>query len=233
MPSRHPSSSIFSSGDHDFPPSTATYLVDFLTRLLNTPSPTGFTDLAVELCRQERFAPSRRPGRTRKGALVAAWPGRSKRRPARPDRPRRHAGRDGQRDQAQRAAEADQDRRVCLEHGGGRGLTVFTARGRRCAAPAARQSLRPRPRRGRCNDTKRDDDNMEVRLDERTTSRRRNPRAGHRGRRLRGLRPARRSDQRLRPLAPPGRQGLRGLRRRGGQGAAATPGCSPPRPPPH
>ena len=32
------------------------YLLDFLTRLLNTPSPTGYTERAIALC-EETFAP--------------------------------------------------------------------------------------------------------------------------------------------------------------------------------
>jgi putative aminopeptidase FrvX len=52
------------------------YLLDFLTRLLNTPSPTGFTDQAIALVEQELSAfPQLVLSRTRKGALVATWPG--------------------------------------------------------------------------------------------------------------------------------------------------------------
>lgn len=53
-----------------------THLLDFLTRLLNTPSPTGFTDRAVDLCEQALSAlPDLRLARTRKGALLAVWEG--------------------------------------------------------------------------------------------------------------------------------------------------------------
>jgi putative aminopeptidase FrvX len=52
------------------------FLLDFLTRLLNTPSPTGFADGAIALA-EGSLAPF--PGlslsRTRKGALVVRWPG--------------------------------------------------------------------------------------------------------------------------------------------------------------
>ncbi len=52
------------------------YLLDFLTRLLNTPSPTGFTDRAIDLCEQMLLAfPGLSLARTRKGALLAVWPG--------------------------------------------------------------------------------------------------------------------------------------------------------------
>ncbi|NOY99146.1 MAG: M42 family metallopeptidase [Chloroflexi bacterium] len=54
-----------------------TYLIDFLTRLLNTPSPTGFADAAIALT-EETLAPfpDLSLSRTRKGALVARWQGR-------------------------------------------------------------------------------------------------------------------------------------------------------------
>ena len=49
-------------------------LVDFLVRLLNTPSPTGYTEQAIELVEQElRQYPMLKLWRTRKGALVAKW----------------------------------------------------------------------------------------------------------------------------------------------------------------
>ncbi|MFM8321972.1 MAG: M42 family metallopeptidase [Chloroflexota bacterium] len=52
------------------------YLVSFLTGLLNVPSPTGFSDAAVDYTRQAFSAFSGLDlSLTRKGALVAAWPG--------------------------------------------------------------------------------------------------------------------------------------------------------------
>ncbi|MCJ7694719.1 MAG: M42 family metallopeptidase [Anaerolineaceae bacterium] len=53
------------------------YLVDFLTRLLNTPSPTGFTDRAIALVEAELAQyPQLQISRTNKGALVAVLPGK-------------------------------------------------------------------------------------------------------------------------------------------------------------
>lgn len=53
------------------------HLLDTLTRLLNTPSPTGFTDQAVALCEKALAAfPDLKLRRTRKGALLAVWPGK-------------------------------------------------------------------------------------------------------------------------------------------------------------
>ncbi len=49
-------------------------LLDFRVRLLNTPSPTGFAEPAVDLVEEELSAyPALKMGRTRKGALVAKW----------------------------------------------------------------------------------------------------------------------------------------------------------------
>ena len=52
------------------------YLIDILSGLLNTPSPTGFTERAVEFTRQTLNAfPQLSLNVNRKGALIASWPG--------------------------------------------------------------------------------------------------------------------------------------------------------------
>jgi len=54
------------------------YLIGFLTELLNTPSPTGYTQQAIQLAERHLAQyPALELLRTRKGALVARWPGRS------------------------------------------------------------------------------------------------------------------------------------------------------------
>jgi putative aminopeptidase FrvX len=54
------------------------YLIDVLTSLLNTPSPTGYADRAVALVEEElHIHPDLVLARTRKGALVVTWPGMS------------------------------------------------------------------------------------------------------------------------------------------------------------
>jgi putative aminopeptidase FrvX len=54
------------------------YMINFLTRLLNTPSPTGFTELAIALVEKELSSYMQlQLSRTRKGALVARWEGKS------------------------------------------------------------------------------------------------------------------------------------------------------------
>ncbi len=53
-----------------------TYFLEFLIRLLKTPSPTGFTEKAIDLVEQELTAfPELQISRTRKGALLALFPG--------------------------------------------------------------------------------------------------------------------------------------------------------------
>src|SRR5688572_15285002 len=52
------------------------YLLEFLVRLLNTPSPTGLSEAAIDLVEKEISAfPQLELSRTRKGALIAKWPG--------------------------------------------------------------------------------------------------------------------------------------------------------------
>jgi putative aminopeptidase FrvX len=60
----------------DLPEINTTFLLDFLTRLLNTPSPTGFAEPAIALIEQTLDGyPALNLSRTRKGALVATWSG--------------------------------------------------------------------------------------------------------------------------------------------------------------
>ena len=52
------------------------YMINFLTKLLNTPSPTGFSNQAIALLEKELAAfPEVRTERTRKGSLLAILPG--------------------------------------------------------------------------------------------------------------------------------------------------------------
>ncbi|MCG2784613.1 MAG: M42 family metallopeptidase [Anaerolineae bacterium] len=61
------------------PPVNTPYMLDFLVRLLNTPSPTGHAEAGIALVESELAAinlPTLQSSRTRKGALVARWEGR-------------------------------------------------------------------------------------------------------------------------------------------------------------
>ena len=52
------------------------YLLEFLEKLLTTPSPTGYTEEAISLTAEEMSKfPDLSVNTTRKGALVATWPG--------------------------------------------------------------------------------------------------------------------------------------------------------------
>src|SRR5574341_1973394 len=59
----------------NLPQINADYLTDFLVKLLNIPSPTGFTEDAIAFVEKELSQFKQLElSRTRKGALVAKWP---------------------------------------------------------------------------------------------------------------------------------------------------------------
>ncbi len=62
----------------DLPQIAQKFMLDFLVELLNTPSPTGFTNHAITLVSKTlKQFPQLELTATRKGALVAQWPGES------------------------------------------------------------------------------------------------------------------------------------------------------------
>lgn len=146
-------------------------LLDFLTQLLNTPSPTGFTEQAIAIC--EDFLseyPELTLSRTNKGALVAQVPGAS--------------------DASWRALTAHVDtlgamvkdiksngRLKLTKLGGfawntveGESVTVFTRDGTTVRGTILLNKASSHVYGGDVNKTERNDDNMEVRLDAKTTS---------------------------------------------------------------
>ncbi len=153
------------------PPIDTEHMLAFLKGLLNTPSPTGYTEAAIAYTEQALAGfPQLSLSRTRKGALVAEWPGIA--------------------DDAPRALTAHVDtlgamvkeirangRLKLTKIGGfawntveGEGCTVFTR-----GEGSVRGSLLLTQASGHVhgaevNNLKRDDDNMEVRLDARTVS---------------------------------------------------------------
>jgi putative aminopeptidase FrvX len=154
-----------------FPPVDREYLLEFLVGLLNTPSPTGFTDRAVSYVEEAlRPFPNLEISRTRKGALVAAWVGESSRAP--------------------RALTAHVDtlgamvkdikgsgRLKMTKIGGyawntveGEGCTVFTQEGKELRGSILLTEASAHVHGVKVNELKRDDDNIEIRLDERTAS---------------------------------------------------------------
>lgn len=147
------------------------FLVECLTGLLNTPSPTGFSQQAVERTEEHlRLFPGLELKRTRKGALVAAWLGQAS------DAPRSltaHLDTLGA-----MVKEIKSNGRLKLTKIGGfawntvegEGCTVFTARGEQVRGSLLLAKASAHVYGGQVNETKREDDNMEVRLDARTTS---------------------------------------------------------------
>lgn len=153
------------------PPVDTEYLLDFLSGLLNTPSPTGLAEPAIAYTEQAlgKF-PGMKLRRSRKGALVVEWPGVNS------DTPRAltaHADTLGA-----MVKEIKANGRLRMTKIGG--YAWNTVEGEGCAVLASAGS----PVRGsillemasghvygsKVNETKREDDNMEVRLDARTTS---------------------------------------------------------------
>ncbi len=152
------------------PPIDTDFLLTFLTRLLNTPSPTGYSAQAVDLCEQVFAAMPVRLARTRKGALVAAWPGRSS---SSPRGLTAHVDTLGA-----MVKEVKPSGRLKLTKIGGfawntvegEGVTIFTRSGRAVRGSLLLARASSHVHGALVNDTKRDDDAMEVRLDERTAS---------------------------------------------------------------
>jgi len=153
------------------PPIDTTYMLDFLRDLLNTPSPTGFAEAAVARVEESLAGfPGLELTRTRKGALVAAWPGREA------DRPRAltaHVDTLGA-----MVKEIKSNGRLKLTKIGGfawntvegEGCTVFSAAGRNVRGALLLSKASSHVHGSQVGDLKRDDEIMEVRLDARTCS---------------------------------------------------------------
>ena len=147
------------------------FMLDFLSNLLNTPSPTGLAEPAIALTEQTlKTFPALKLSRTRKGALLATWP--------------------GQRDDSPRALTAHVDTlgamvkevksngRLKLSQVGGfawnaiegEGCTVFTRFGRSVRGSILLTKASTHVFGAEVNETKRTADTLEVRLDARTFS---------------------------------------------------------------
>jgi putative aminopeptidase FrvX len=147
------------------------FLEDVLIGLLNTPSPTGYAQRAIEytgniLAQFQSLSLSH----TRKGALVANWPGRAS------DAPRAltaHADTLGA-----MVKEIKSNGRLKLTKIGGfawntvegEGCTVITPKGGTVRGSLLLSKASSHVHGSQVNDLKRDDDNMEVRLDARVNS---------------------------------------------------------------
>jgi putative aminopeptidase FrvX len=146
-------------------------LLSFLVGLLNTPSPTGFTEQAISFTAQALAKiPELELSHTHKGALLARWPG------LRSDSPRAltaHADTLGA-----MVKEIKSSGRLKLTKIGGyawntvegEGVTVFTGAGKTVRGALLLSKASSHVYGAQVNDLKRDDEVMEVRLDERVSS---------------------------------------------------------------
>jgi putative aminopeptidase FrvX len=147
------------------------FLLEFLTKLLNTPSPTGLAEPAITLTEEAlKSFNGLKLSRTRKGALMATWT--------------------GERDDAPRALTAHVDTlgamvkeiksngRLKLTRIGGfawntienEGCTIFTSKGHQLRGSILLTKASSHVFGAQVNEMKRDEDNLEVRLDARTFS---------------------------------------------------------------
>jgi putative aminopeptidase FrvX len=147
------------------------FLLHFLTDLLNTPSPTGYTQAAVERTASALAAfPGLRLTTTRKGALLAAWPGRSS---SRPRALTAHLDTLGA-----MVKEIKPNGRLKLSRLGGlqlngvegEGCRVFTQSGPVVRGSFLINKASAHIYSAEVGEQKRDEDHMEVRLDARTAS---------------------------------------------------------------
>lgn len=152
------------------PPIDTPYMLGFLVNLLNIPSPTGYTEAAIAYVEQELSAFPLQFSRTRKGALVARWQGLA--------------------DDAPRALTAHVDTlgamvkeikpngRLKLTRIGGlllngvetEGCWVLLNNGEKTRGSYLFEDASAHVHGAKINETRRSEDNMEVRLDARTTS---------------------------------------------------------------
>lgn len=147
------------------------WLVDFLVRLLNTPSPTGYTEQAIELVEEELSAyPALKMWQTRKGALVAKWE------VAGSNAPRAltaHVDTLGA-----MVKEIKPNGRLTISRVGGlllnavetEGCWVFTSRGGKLRGSLLVDTASAHVHGAKATETARSEEHMEIRLDARTTS---------------------------------------------------------------
>ena len=155
----------------NLPPIDQEYLLGVLVDLLNIPSPTGFAHQAVAYVEDALAAyPELDVHQTRKGALVAAWPG------VQHDTPRALTAHVDTLGAMVKEIKAN-GRLKLTKIGGfawntveGEGCTVFTNDGERVRGSLLLAHASGHVYGADVNDLKRADDNMEVRLDARTAS---------------------------------------------------------------
>ncbi len=142
----------------------------FLIELLNTPSPTGFTDAAMRVVEDALAGLPLELHRTEKGALAATWAGRSN---SAPRALTAHVDTLG----AMVKEIKDSGRLKLTRIGGyawntieGEGCTVFTAGGRAVRGSILVTKASSHVHGAETGDVKRDETTIEVRLDERVSA---------------------------------------------------------------
>jgi putative aminopeptidase FrvX len=153
------------------PPIDTTYLLEFLTGLLNTPSPTGLADAAIAYTEKALAAfPDLSIAHTRKGALLVTWPGQ------RQDGPRAltaHADTLGA-----MVKEIKENGRLKMTQIGsyawntieGEGCMVITEKGKHLRGSILLSTASAHVFGKQVGESKRDEESMEIRLDELTNS---------------------------------------------------------------
>lgn len=147
------------------------YVIEFLVRLLNTPSPTGLTEKAIALT-EEALAefPELKITRNRKGALLVEWPGEEE---TTPRGLTAHADTLGA-----MVKEIKSNGRLKLTQIGGyawntiegEGVSVFASNGKTVRGTVLLSMASSHVYGRQVAEAKRDEDNIEVRLDARTSS---------------------------------------------------------------
>lgn len=152
-------------------PAVTEYLVEFLVGLLNTPSPTGYTEKAIAHIEEALAAfPALEISRTKKGGLVAVWKGKDS---TSMRGLTAHADTLGA-----MVKEIKGNGRLKLTKLGsfpwntveGEGCTIFTGDGKQVRGSILVTAASVHVYGKDVGETKRDDDHIEVRLDARTTS---------------------------------------------------------------
>jgi putative aminopeptidase FrvX len=147
------------------------YLIDFLVDLLNIPSPTGHTEQAIAFVEKELAGfKALTLSRTRKGALVAKWPGKLN---AAPRALTAHVDTLGA-----MVKEIKPNGRLAITRIGGlllnavetEGCWVFSSKGEKIRGSLLIDAASGHVYGAKASETKRDEEHMEVRLDARTTS---------------------------------------------------------------
>lgn len=147
------------------------FLLDFLVRLLNTPSPTGFAERAISFTEETLKAfPFLKVSRNRKGALLAEWEGQNS---TQPRGLTAHVDTLGA-----MVKEIKSNGRLKLTQIGGyawntiegEGVTVFPSTGEPIRGSVLLSYASSHVYGKLVNETRRDEENMEVRLDARTSN---------------------------------------------------------------